>query len=181
MDRRERPLTKRRQSILDTIIEYRDAHGYPPTVREIGAAVGLRSAAAVKAHLDVLQEDGYIKVARARPRCIEVLHNPGNRCEAVYVPGLAGGGAAPETLMPVPRPLAGDGELFMVQMSNDTLIGAGILAGDYVVCRRGAAAAGSLAAVTADDGSVTIVRLPTRVNGRRPRVRGAVVTVMRGV
>ena len=66
------PLTARRRQILDVIVEHQRSRGYPPSIREIAAKVGLRSPASVKAHLDVLDSAGYLRVDPTRPRAIEV-------------------------------------------------------------------------------------------------------------
>ena len=69
------PLTERRREILDTIIEHQRGHGYPPSIREICAANGLKSPAAAKHHLDVLKAAGYLKIAADKPRAITVCYD----------------------------------------------------------------------------------------------------------
>ena len=159
-----KPLTKRRRQILDTIVEHQRSHGYPPSMREIAAEVGLKSPASVKAHIDVLGAAGYLRVAPSRPRAIQVRYDENSgaaveRRPVRHVP-LVGDVAAGtgvlaaenvEELIPMPADLTGAGDLFMLRVRGDSMIDAGILDGDYVVCR---------AQSTAEDGEVVVAGIP---------------------
>lgn len=157
-------LTNRRRQILDCIIEHQRDLGYPPSLREIAAEVGLRSPASVKAHLDILQQHGYVRVDPTKPRAIEVCYdeNTGaavHRHPVRHVPlvGLVAAGtdvlAAEnvEDLIPVPADLAGRGDLFMLQVRGDSMIEAAILDGDLVVCRS---------QNTAENGQIVVAGIP---------------------
>ena len=122
-------LTKRQQQILDVIESAMRERGYPPSVREIGEAVGLTSPSSVHAHLSTLQKLGYLRRDPTKPRAIEVhLEEPVAampRPLPTYVPLMsapvaAGTGTLPddavEELLPLPRELVGQGQLFMLQV-----------------------------------------------------------------
>ena len=157
-------LTKRQRQILDVIVEHQREHGYPPSVREIGAAVGLKSPATVKAHLDNLRDAGFLKVDPTKPRAIEVRYDENSgaaidRRPVRHIP-LVGDVAAGtdvlaaenvEELIPMPADLTGDGDLFMLRVRGESMIEKGILDGDYVVCRSQS---------TADDGEVIVAGIP---------------------
>jgi repressor LexA len=143
-------LTERQRGILNFIeMETRD-RGYPPSVREIGEAVGLTSTSTVHAHLATLQRMGYLRRDPTKPRAIEVRYDPGSgasgeRRPARHVP-LVGDVAAGtdvlaqenvEELLPLPADFTGDGPVFMVRVRGDSMIDAGILDGDLVVVRQG--------------------------------------------
>lgn len=140
-------LTKRQRQILDVIVQHQNDRGYPPSVREIGKAVGLRSPATVKSHLDNLRDAGYLERDPAKPRAIQVHYDGGannaERRPLRHVP-LVGDVAAGtdvlaeqnvEELVPMPADLTGDGELFMLRVRGDSMIDVGIFDGDFVVCR----------------------------------------------
>ena len=159
-----KPLSARRRQILDAIVEHQRAHGYPPSIREIAAEVGLKSPASVKAHIDVLGSAGYLRVDPTRPRAIEVRYDENSgaaleRRPVRHVPLVgdvaAGSGVLAaenvEELMPMPADLTGEGELFMLRVRGDSMIDAGILDGDYVVCR---------AQSTAENGEVIVAGIP---------------------
>jgi repressor LexA len=141
-------LTKRQQEIWEFLVRYVDAHGYPPTVREIGEEVGLASPSTVHAHLANLERAGLIKRDPTKPRALELTGRAASR-EAeggeVYVLPLVGQIAAGgpllaeqniDTYMSVPGPLASGGEEFLLRVRGDSMQEAGILEGDYVVVRR---------------------------------------------
>ena len=123
--------------------------GYPPSVREIGEAVGLTSPSTVHNHLATLQRLGYLRRDPTKPRAIEVRFDPRvgaqvERRPVRHVP-LVGDVAAGtdvlaqenvEELLPLPADFTGDGELFMLRVRGDSMIDAGILDGDFVVCRQ---------------------------------------------
>ncbi|MDQ6946842.1 MAG: transcriptional repressor LexA [Actinomycetota bacterium] len=142
-------LTGRQREILEVIEAHMRARGYPPSVREIGEAVGLTSTSTVHAHLASLQRMGYLHRDPSKPRAIEVRFDPGSgaaveRRPARHVP-LVGDVAAGtdvlaqenvEELLPMPADFCGDGQLFMLRVRGDSMIDAGILDGDYAVVRQ---------------------------------------------
>ena len=174
-----KPLSDRRRQILDMIVEHERAHGYPPSIREIAAEVGLKSPASVKAHLDVLGSAGYLRVDPTRPRAIEVRYDENSgaaveRRPVRHVP-LVGDVAAGtgvlaaqhvEELMPVPADMAGDGDLFMLRVRGDSMIDAGIRDDDYVVCRAQSTAEEGEVVVAGIDGDEATVKTLRRRDGR---------------
>jgi repressor LexA len=145
----EATLAGKRRRILEFIAERIRDRGYPPSVREIGEAVGLTSSSTVHAHLKVLQREGYLERDADKPRAIVVNFEPSTGAvmrarPAVHVPLVgdvaAGTGVlaeeAVEEVLPLPADFTGDGELFMLRVRGDSMIEAGILPDDYVVVRR---------------------------------------------
>ena len=143
---RQSTLTERQRKILAMIRETVADHGYPPSIREIGEAVGLTSPSSVHSQLEALQRKGFIRRDPTKPRTIAV-HMEGMpntpRPLPAYVP-LVGRIAAGvpitaeeqvEELVPLPRDLVGQGELFMLKVTGDSMIEAGVFDGDYVVVR----------------------------------------------
>ena len=142
-------LTGKRREILDFIAEHLRDRGYPPSVREIGEAVGLTSSSTVHAHLATLQRLGYLRRDPTKPRAIEVRYDasttlPVERRPVQHVP-LVGDVAAGtdvlaeeniEEMLPLPADFTGDGRLFMLRVRGDSMVDAGILDGDYVVARQ---------------------------------------------
>ncbi|MDE0699481.1 MAG: transcriptional repressor LexA [Acidimicrobiaceae bacterium] len=161
-------LTTRQREILDVIVSHVHERGYPPSVREIGEAVGLRSPATVKCHLDNLRDAGYLKRDLAKPRAIQVNYTGSNSTATGstaehrpvrHIP-LVGDVAAGtdvlaesnvEELVPMPEDLTGSGELFMLRVRGDSMIDAGIFDGDFVVCRR---------QETAEDNKIVVAGIP---------------------
>ena len=142
-------LTERQRGILDFIEAETQRRGYPPSVREIGEAVGLTSTSTVHAHLATLQRLGYLRRDPTKPRAIEVRYDPGSgrsgeRRPARHIPLLGDVAAGTdvlaqenvEELLPLPADFTGDGPVFMVRVRGDSMIDAGILDGDYVVVRQ---------------------------------------------
>jgi repressor LexA len=141
-------LTERQRQILDFLSSYIDAHGYPPTVREIGEAVGLASPSTVHAHLANLERAGLLKRDPTKPRALELADRgrQSGPAEDVHrlplVGDIAAGGPllAAENVedhLAVPETLArGDGEEFLLRVKGDSMINAGILDGDIVVVHR---------------------------------------------
>jgi repressor LexA len=141
-------LTPRLRGILDFIEAQTRARGYPPSVREIGEAVGLTSTSTVHAHLNTLQKLGYLRRDPTKPRAIEVRYDPSSgaaldRRPARHVP-LVGDVAAGtdvlaqenvEELIPVPADFTGEGQVFMLRVRGESMIDAGILDGDYAVVK----------------------------------------------
>ncbi|MEM8619317.1 MAG: transcriptional repressor LexA [Actinomycetota bacterium] len=142
-------ISRRQREILDYIESQIRERGYPPSVREIGDAVGLTSPSTVHTHLNTLQRLGYLRRDPAKPRAIEVRYDPSSgamleRRPVRHVP-LVGDVAAGtdvlaeenvEELLPVPVDFAGEGELFMLRVRGDSMIDAGILDGDFVVATQ---------------------------------------------
>ncbi len=138
-------LTKRQEEILNFIKKTVLEKGYPPSVREIGAAVGLNSSATVHSHLNSLESKGLIRRDPTKPRAIEILDDGFQSVvEAVPVPvvGRVTAGAPIlaveniEEYFPLPRHVVRDQEVFILQVRGDSMIEAGILDGDYVLVRR---------------------------------------------
>jgi repressor LexA len=145
----ETELTGKRREILDFIAAQIRERGYPPSVREIGEAVGLTSSSTVHAHLTTLQRQGYLRRDPTKPRAIEVRYDAMSgavieRRPTRHVP-LVGDVAAGtnvlaqenvEELLPLPEDFTGTGPLFMLRVRGDSMVDAGILDGDYVVVRQ---------------------------------------------
>jgi repressor LexA len=142
-------LTARQRTILEMIHTHVDLHGYPPSVREIGDAVGLRSPSSVHAQLETLEAKGYLRRDPTKPRAIEVLFDAdtglaAERRPARSVPLLGRIAAGTpilaeeqvEEIYPMPADLVGDGNTFMLEVAGDSMIDAGILDGDYVIVRQ---------------------------------------------
>jgi repressor LexA len=142
-------LTGKRREILDFIAAQLRELGYPPSVREIGEAVGLTSSSTVHAHLTTLQRQGYLRRDPSKPRAIEVRYDTNSgvaidRRPARYVPVIGEVAAGTnvlaeeniEELLPLPEDFTGDGPLFMLRVRGDSMIDAGILDGDYLVVRQ---------------------------------------------
>jgi repressor LexA len=141
-------LTPRQRQVLEFIDAEVRRRGYPPSVREIGEAVGLSSSSTVHAHLAALQNKGYLRRDPTKPRAIEVQFESdgtavADRRPARYVP-LVGDVAAGtgviaqedvEETLPLPEDFTGTGPLFMLRVRGESMIDAGILDGDFVVVR----------------------------------------------
>lgn len=174
-------LSRRQTEVLDLIRETTAARGYPPTVREIGEELGLRSPSTVHSHLSALERAGAISRDPSKPRAIAVLaqardgDGPAGRGEpgreVPLVGRIAAGGPILaeenlETVMTLPESLVGSGELFMLEVRGDSMIGAGILDGDLVVVRsQPDVEDGDIAAFLVDGEEATVKRLERR-NGR---------------
>ena len=142
-------LTARQQEIWNFLIQYVDRHGYPPTVREIGEAVGLASPSTVHAHLANLERAGLLRRDPTKPRALELtgrrsVEPDRQTMEARRLPLLgqiaAGGPLLAEQNVEehigVPEPLSRGGDEFLLRVRGDSMERAGILEGDYVVVRR---------------------------------------------
>jgi len=138
--------------VLEVIRDSVERRGYPPSMREIGEAVGLTSTSSVAHQLATLQRKGYLRRDANRPRAVEVTL-PGDvdptgegdaRPAPAYVPvvgRIAAGGPilaeqVVEDVFPLPRQLVGDGQLFLLQVKGDSMIEAAIADGDWVVVRQ---------------------------------------------
>lgn len=142
-------LTGKRREILDFIASQIRDRGYPPSVREIGEAVGLTSSSTVHTHLTTLQRQGFLRRDPTKPRAIEVRYDamsgaPIERRPARHVPLLGEVAAGTdvlaqenvEELLPLPEDFTGDGQIFMLKVRGRSMIDAGIIDGDYVVVRQ---------------------------------------------
>jgi repressor LexA len=142
-------LSGKRQQILDFIAECLRERGYPPSVREIGEAVGLASSATVHTHLAVLQREGYLQRDPTKPRAIQVRYDPSSKAAMAagpvrHVPLIgdvaAGTGVLAhenvEELLPLPEQFTGTGSTFMLRVRGDSMFEAGIFEGDFVVVRQ---------------------------------------------
>ena len=159
----EAGLTPRQRKVLEVIRDSVERRGYPPTVREIGEAVGLTSTSSVSHQLAMLQKKGFLRRDPSRPRAVDV-RLPGEtaaanaaadsaqdeaaeraaRPQPAYVPvigRIAAGGPvlaeqAVEDVFPLPRELVGSGTLFMLKVVGDSMVDAAIADGDWVVVRQ---------------------------------------------
>jgi len=140
-------LTKRQQEIYDFIRKYSAKYGYPPTVRDIGKAVGLASSSTVHAHLANLEKVGVLRRDPSKPRALELLDRATDAMKSVVKPGglpLVGSVAAGspilaeeniEDYVPVPEIAGGDEGEFVLTVRGDSMKNVGIMEGDYVVVR----------------------------------------------
>jgi repressor LexA len=153
-------LSGKRLQILNFIADNQRERGYPPSVREIGQAVGLTSSATVHTHLAVLQREGYLTRDPSKPRAIQVHFDPDTSSRQPAAPvhnvPLVGDVAAGtgvlaeqnvEELLPMPEQFTGRGPAFMLRVRGDSMVDAGIFDGDYVVVRQ---------QVDADNGDVVV-------------------------
>jgi len=174
----QKDLTQRQQQILDFIRAEIHRKGFPPSVREIGEAVGLSSSSTVHSHLAALEAKGYIRRDPSKPRALEVLDFRDTeravdygQVSAVPVVGQVAAGqpilAAEniEQTMPLPVELAGD-NTFILRVRGESMIDAGILDGDFVVVRQqGHADNGDIVVAMLDDEATvkTYFREPDRI------------------
>lgn len=158
-------LTPIRRAILEYIAAHQKERNSPPTIREIGAAVGLKSPATIKNHIDVLKETGHITADPQKPRTLMVKLDQNAIIELDSVRGIrnipligdvaAGTGVlAAETqgeFMALPEEFAGRGESFVLKVRGESMIDAAILPGDFVVVSR---------QVTANKGEIVVAGIP---------------------
>jgi repressor LexA len=173
-------LTQRQRRVLEVIRDSIERHGYPPSVREIGEAVGLSSASSVAHQLSVLQKKGWLRRDPNRPRALDVRlpgeSVPGagtatavgadepNAPAATYVPvvgRIAAGGPvlaeqAVEDVFPLPRELVGEGTLFSLKVAGDSMVEAAICDGDWVVVRQQPTAENGEIVAAMIDGEATV-------------------------
>jgi repressor LexA len=168
-------LTARQRRILTFIRDWVEEHGYPPSVREIGEAVGLVSPSSVAYQLKELEKKGFLRRDPNRPRAVDVrtpselspeedeaLHAA--RPTPAYVPLLgriAAGGPilaeqSIEDVFPLPRELVGEGNLFTVQVKGDSMLDAAICDGDWVVVRQQPTANNGEIVAAMIDGEATV-------------------------
>ena len=153
-------LGKRQLAIYDFIRSYSEEHGYPPSVREIGAAVGLASPSTVHMHLKVLEEHGLIKRDSKKPRTIEVMskqatepvedgqalasvaQDPGSNSISLPLVGRVAAGTPilaeqnVEETLTLPTSIVGDSSSFILRVRGDSMVNAGIFDGDYIVVKE---------------------------------------------
>jgi repressor LexA len=144
MDLSVKELTKRQREIFDFISRYLSRHGYPPTVREIGKAVGLHSSSTVHAHLSKLEDLGVLKRDPTKPRAIEVMVERAKRAVRPTGLPLVGQVAAGEPIvaeenveeyLQVPDVIGGEAGDFILRVRGESMKDIGILEGDFVVVR----------------------------------------------
>ena len=177
-------LTKRQQQVLEVVEQYMEEHGYPPTVREIGGAIGLTSPSTVHAHLKALEASGALRRQATKPRAIDLgerrVARQAQRAEAIELAGirmlpLVGSIAAGSPILAeqnieehiaVPEQITGSGENFLLRVRGDSMINAGILDGDTIVVRcQDDCADGEIVACLIDGEEATVKRL-RRIDGR---------------
>ncbi len=173
-------LTTRQREILAFVNDHSAQHGYPPTVREIGSAVGLTSSSTVHAHLANLERLGLLRRDPAKPRALNLVGRstkgpPAQETAGIRMLPLLGqiAAGAPllaeghvEELLPVPELLTASGENFLLRVRGESMIDDGIHNGDYVVVRRqDTADNGEIIAALVDGGEATVKRL-YREDGR---------------
>jgi repressor LexA len=160
-------LTKRQQEIADFIKHYAAKYGYPPTVREIGKAVGLASSSTVHAHLANLEKYGILKRNPAKPRAIELLFDKARKAitpSGLPVVGKVAAGQPVlaeeniEEYVQVPSIAGGEEGEYVLQVSGESMRDAGILENDYVVVRR---------QETAKDGDIVVALLGDEATVKR--------------
>ena len=160
-------LTKRQKEIFDYIRKYAAKYGYPPTVREIGKAVGLHFSSTVHAHLANLEKIGLLRRDPTKPRAIELLVGKArNAMKSAGLP-LVGQVAAGqpvlaeeriEDYLDVPDVIGGTGGDYILRVKGDSMRDAGILEGDYVVVRP---------SPTADDGEIVVAMIEDEATVKR--------------
>ena len=210
-------ITDRQRRILEAIRDSVTTRGYPPSMREIGEVVGLTSSSSVKHQLSALQAKGYLRQDPNRPRALEVVlpeedtiaaapaatptsgRDDDRVVDVPLVGRIAAGGPIladqqVEDVFALPRQLTGEGDLFMLKVSGDSMIDAAICDGDWVVVRRQQEASNGdiVAALLDDEATVKTLRrtdgqvwlMPhnpayTPIDGTHARIMGKVVSVMR--
>lgn len=190
-------LDARARAVYETVRDAVIAHGYPPSMREIGAAVGLTSPSSVKHQLDKLERLGLVRRDPNRPRALEVVVpappaselNRASEPGVPVLPGVAEGEAVAvplvgriaagspilaeqsvEDVLALPRRLTGGGELFMLEVHGDSMVDAAICDGDWVVVRaQPDASNGDVVAARIDDvdGSTATVKVLSRKDGHQ--------------
>jgi repressor LexA len=141
-------LTSRQQDVLEYIKTSVRTRGYPPSVREIGKAVGLSSTSTVHGHLAKLEEKGFIRRDATKPRTIEITDEDTFIPPTIAVP-IVGRVTAGQPILaveniedhfPLPSSMVGDDKVFILSVKGDSMIDAGILDGDFLVVRQQASA-----------------------------------------
>lgn len=168
-------LSERRRQVLEHIRRTVAERGYPPSVREIGEALGLSSPSTVHSHLSALVEAGLIKRDPAKPRAIMVVDQTvdtlpaDRRVRDIPVLGRIAAGAPilaaenVEDVLTLPVDLVGEGPVFLLEVKGDSMIGAGIMPGDLVAVRsQKEAHDGEIVAALVDGEEATVKRLRRR-------------------
>ncbi|SFG66039.1 SOS-response transcriptional repressor, LexA [Desulfotomaculum arcticum] len=158
-------LNQQEKDILNFIKQYIKESGYPPTVREIGKAVGFRSSSTVHGYLHRLHEKGAIKLDPTKPRALVVIEDEYTK-EIITVPVLGQVAAGLpllaeenyEDVFPLPADFTGSGDLFILRIKGDSMIEAGILEGDLVVVRKQPKVENGEIAVAMIEGEATVKR-----------------------
>ena len=167
---RGRVLTMRQHKILQVIRDSVERRGYPPSVREIGQAAGLRSPSSVAHQLKVLERRGLLRRDPNRPRAVDIRPLEGTHDESpdqptpTYVPvvgRIAAGGPilaeqAIEDVFPLPKDLVGEGTLFLLKVVGDSMVDAAITDGDWVVVRQQPVADNGEIVAAMIDGEATV-------------------------
>ena len=179
-------LSTRQQEIYDFVVAYARKHGYPPTVREIGAEVGLASPSTVHVHLAKLEQAGYLRRDPTKPRALELVgreHSARREAAEVRVLPLVGEIAAGgpllaeqniEDYLAVPDGLSRGEDEFLLRVKGESMIEAGMLPGDIVVVRRQSTAENGdvVAALVGEDEAASEATVKTfHREGRRIRLQ----------
>lgn len=174
-----RKITKRQQQIYEFIRSYQTEKGYPPSVREMAAAVGLSSPSTVHAHLSALEAHGLIKRDKTKPRALEVFEqgngivNTEDATEGKALPEMRGVVSLPlvgrvaaglpilaeqniEDTFTVPTEIASDSSSFILEVHGNSMINVGIYNGDYIIVREQPSAMNGDIVVAMIDGSATV-------------------------
>lgn len=160
-------ISDKQQEILDFIKHEISIKGYPPSVREICSAVGLKSTSTVHGHLEKLEKKGFIRRDPTKPRAIEILDETTYDKEIIAVP-IVGSVAAGQPILAVeniedkfPLPLnyfPNNNNMFMLQIKGDSMIGCGILDGDYIIVEQQSVANDGDIVVALVEDSATVKR-----------------------
>jgi repressor LexA len=161
-------LTRRQQEILTFIQRHSDAHGYPPSVREIGQALGLTSSSTVHSHLSALEKKGYLRRDPSKPRALEILKDerdvPAKKVVPLPVIGQVTAGLPIlaqqniEDYFPLPQEFVRSDECFILKVRGDSMVDAGIFDGDMLVVRR---------QQTAKDRDIVVARMEDEATVKR--------------
>ncbi|TWP43318.1 transcriptional repressor LexA [Lentzea tibetensis] len=203
-------LTLRQRKVLNVIRDWIDQYGYPPSVREIGEAVGLTSTSSVAYQLRALERKGFLRRDPSRPRAVGMVptetegdFDPLAEPKPAYVPVLGSVAASGQIVseesiddeVPLPREIVGEGELFMLRMVGDSMA-TSIEDGDWVVVRTQATADNGEIIVALIDSEATVRTLKHKddhvwllpqndayepINGDNATILGKVVTVLRSL
>lgn len=170
-----RKITKRQQQIYDFIRAYQQEKGYPPSVREMAAAVGLSSPSTVHAHLSALEDHGLIKRDKTKPRALEVFDQDGTSVKTAEVRAMPDRGSVSLPLvgrvaagMPIlaeqnvedtftlPTEIVTDSSSFVLEVHGNSMVNVGIYNGDYIVVREQKSAMNGEIVVAMIDGEATV-------------------------
>ena len=199
-------LTSRQELILNVIKEAIATQGYPPSMREIGAAAGLASSASVSYQIDALIEKGFIRKDATKGRAFEIVEQedaikPEKTVNIPLVGRIAAGGPITaeqhiEEVYPLPQSLVGKGELFLLKVVGDSMIDLAICDGDFVVIRSQKSAEKGEIVAAMIDGEATVKTLSKKdghiwllpandnyapIDGDNAEILGKVTAVLRSV